>query len=107
MSVLSFPARNNEGWFIGVDGRRTTYKHNDEKRTYTFRFGDLLDGDTIDTATWTMSGAVNEASSNTDTVVLIQVSGVGTGDLIIETTSGETLEFRFRWASSDGDAQDY
>lgn len=107
MSTLSFPARRNEGWFVGPDGRSTTYKHDDEVLTHTFRLAELLDGDTIDTAAWSMSGAVEEASSYTTTEVEIQVSGIGTGDLTVTTTAGNVLQFKFRWASSDGTASDY
>jgi hypothetical protein len=107
MSVMAFPGRFKGGWFLGSDGRLTNSKYDNEERSYTFRFGGLLDGDTISTATWSMSGAVNEASSNTTTEVTIRVSGIGTGDLEIETTSGDVLEFRFRWMSSDGLARDY
>jgi hypothetical protein len=109
MTTLRMQRRLGAGWYLSpIDYRLTTHKRSDESVSYTIDFSGYLGGDTISTATWEMSGAVNDASSNTTTAVTIRVSGLGTAKLTLVTSASETLEFQFRWAPIDGAGiQDY
>jgi len=69
-------------------------KHPEAVKDYGFDYTDWLDGDTIDTSTWTVSGADKISESHTTTKTTVWVGGGRAREAklrnVIETAGGRT-----------------
>lgn len=106
MGSVYLPDRRGEGAYE-YDGTLTFPKRYDDSRAYTIDLSELLDGDTISTATWSADGVTIDASSNTTTTISVRVSGAGEAECLVVTAGSETFDLRLKWRATDARADDY
>lgn len=102
MSTFYVPGYDRLEWYPDKDGILTTAQHENETRTRTFDYSDLLQslgGVTISSSAWEASGVTTSSPSATTTATTVTVAGTNgyvKNTLTLSNGNTHVATYRFR-----------